>query len=57
MLLVPGFVVSRLDVANRMQVRQSQAQLIFQLFGQPVGFDERMRVGNLNMDIHMPVRA
>ncbi len=52
---MPGFIFIRLNVNNWMQIGQRSPQLVFQIFRQPVRFHERVRVGDLHMDIHMPV--
>ena len=44
-----------LDVDDRVQIVQDVAKLIFQLLREPMGFDEGVRVGDLNMDIQVPV--
>ena len=56
MLLMPGFLFVRLNVDNGMQVRQARPKLVFQFFGELMRLDKGVRVGDLDMDIHMPVR-
>ena len=53
--LMLHLILIRLDVDDRVQIVQDVAKLIFQLLREPMGFDEGVRVGDLNMDIQVPV--
>ena len=53
--LMPGFVFIRLDMDDRGQVGQRLPQLVFKFFRQPVRFHKCVRIGNLDVNVYVPV--